>query len=551
MALALDLVHRHRQKLLDKLEFRRLDRWRQQFPPDVAAASSDLLLIGGWLNHLRFNVPDLNADLQRATALVAAMAPKAAGARELRGEIAALRSHQLLAAGEAGCAVTVAQQALADLPPSRFYVRSVAMVYLAWGYQMAGDVRRLEELFAAAEEPWLPWNLAALRTIQVRSYVELAAANLAPVMANAPHMLALAETGEFKTSIAWAHYFLGSACYLRNDLGRAAEHFAGVLDLVEFAHMRAYAHSVIGLALTQQALGQPQAAVATVTTAQEILADKGFYHARTLVDVFAAELAARQGRKEEAQRWITRASAYLLEDAIPLFYAPELAATRIQLATGDHDLDVAQVQLQQEKARALRTHNVHLQIQILALEAALHSRQDDPAQATVALEGALALAAGGQVVQVFADLAVELEPVCDRLTASRSLSPFAAQVCSVVRLARELQGGIAGPGAPGVYAVEFNAATVTETDTRTDGATQNTPGSAPDGEPDFEILLTYREIDVLKLLCARLTNKEIARELGIATETVRQHTVNLFRKLGVHNRRQAAVVARNKGYVGW
>ena len=62
------------------------------------------------------------------------------------------------------------------------------------------------------------------------------------------------------------------------------------------------------------------------------------------------------------------------------------------------------------------------------------------------------------------------------------------------------------------------------------------------GDRDLRQVLTYREMDVLQLLDQRLTNKEIARRLGISTETVRQHTVKLFRKLHVENRRQAIVV---------
>jgi DNA-binding NarL/FixJ family response regulator len=54
-------------------------------------------------------------------------------------------------------------------------------------------------------------------------------------------------------------------------------------------------------------------------------------------------------------------------------------------------------------------------------------------------------------------------------------------------------------------------------------------------------------MDVLRLLDKRLTNKEIARQLGISTETVRQHTVKLFRKLHVNNRRQAIVAAHALG----
>ncbi len=59
--------------------------------------------------------------------------------------------------------------------------------------------------------------------------------------------------------------------------------------------------------------------------------------------------------------------------------------------------------------------------------------------------------------------------------------------------------------------------------------------------------LTFREMDVLLLLNQRLTNKEIGRALGIACETVRQHTVNIYRKLGVDNRRQAIVQAHDMG----
>ncbi|MFN8469601.1 MAG: LuxR C-terminal-related transcriptional regulator [Caldilineaceae bacterium] len=61
-------------------------------------------------------------------------------------------------------------------------------------------------------------------------------------------------------------------------------------------------------------------------------------------------------------------------------------------------------------------------------------------------------------------------------------------------------------------------------------------------------VLTFREMDVLLLLNQRLTNKEIARTLGIARDTVRQHTVNIYRKLGVQNRRQAIVEANGMGF---
>jgi LuxR family maltose regulon positive regulatory protein len=68
------------------------------------------------------------------------------------------------------------------------------------------------------------------------------------------------------------------------------------------------------------------------------------------------------------------------------------------------------------------------------------------------------------------------------------------------------------------------------------------PADATLGEP-----LTNREIEVLGMLQERLTNKEIAARLFVSTETVKKHTLSLYRKLHVHGRRQAVATARQRG----
>lgn len=59
--------------------------------------------------------------------------------------------------------------------------------------------------------------------------------------------------------------------------------------------------------------------------------------------------------------------------------------------------------------------------------------------------------------------------------------------------------------------------------------------------------LTMREVCLLQLLSRGLTNKEIARSLGIADGTVKTHTRSIFSKLGVSNRTQAVAVAARRG----
>jgi LuxR family maltose regulon positive regulatory protein len=61
---------------------------------------------------------------------------------------------------------------------------------------------------------------------------------------------------------------------------------------------------------------------------------------------------------------------------------------------------------------------------------------------------------------------------------------------------------------------------------------------------DFEPL-SDREIEVVRLLADGMTNPQIASRLFISTGTVKRHTVNIYRKLRVHNRTQAVNRARS------
>jgi DNA-binding NarL/FixJ family response regulator len=58
--------------------------------------------------------------------------------------------------------------------------------------------------------------------------------------------------------------------------------------------------------------------------------------------------------------------------------------------------------------------------------------------------------------------------------------------------------------------------------------------------------LSAREQEVLRLVTAGLANKQIARRLGIAERTVKAHLTNIFGRIGVTDRTQAALWAQEQ-----
>ena len=81
---------------------------------------------------------------------------------------------------------------------------------------------------------------------------------------------------------------------------------------------------------------------------------------------------------------------------------------------------------------------------------------------------------------------------------------------------------------------------------------ENTPfegtGAAP--EPMPRMHLTSREIEVVRLVVRGSSNTEIAAQLGVQLQTVKNMLSALYAKLGVSTRLQLAVLALRTGFDG-
>jgi DNA-binding NarL/FixJ family response regulator len=69
-----------------------------------------------------------------------------------------------------------------------------------------------------------------------------------------------------------------------------------------------------------------------------------------------------------------------------------------------------------------------------------------------------------------------------------------------------------------------------------------------DGEHKFQPL-SGREMQILQCITSGQSNKEIAKQLGISRQTVKNHMTSILRKLAVNDRTQAAVYALRHGWI--
>ena len=310
--------------------------------------------------------------------------------------------------------------------------------------------------------------------------------------------------------------------YERGELETALAHAAeGVRLCRQLAYTLPLVAGLAALAWIKQGQGDPASALDAIAEAERTAPGPAAVDLLSPVPTLRAQLALAHGEVTEASRW---AQASGLDPADQPSYPREreyLILARVLLATDAPRRALGLL----ERLRALavaqgRTGSV---IQARVLQAiALETVGDEPA-ALAALAEALALAAPEGYLRVFVDEGAALAAVLRTLVTTPAKARAATHVPSAYlgRLlhAFEQAGQAIMPPGPG------NAAVL----------------------PGLAAALSARELQVLALLAAGKTNQAIASELVITLDTVKRHVTHILEKLGVANRTQAVIRARELG----
>ncbi len=527
---AAGLIEGERWAMLGRGEVNTLLSWLDQLPVEVVDGNPSLSLAYAWIFTILRRMDSIEPRLQAAEAALEANASKnSTGSTTiedtLRGEIATLRAEIAIDQSNYVRAIALCRNALSLLPVENSQLRGFASYFLGHGERQLGHITKARQAYLEASAFGLQADnlLIALHALSNLSNVQIVMGQLREAAKTCQRITQItSERGREAWPVAGlAYYGLSRLYYEWNDLeaalrysnsGVEAGHRGGLTGF-EF-----YSHKM--LAYTLQAQGDPDGAERELRKIAALSEQEHRPVHTTIAGAWEARLRLRQGRLDLAVRWAERCGLH--EDDAVLPYALEveyLALARVLIAQGRSKavLELLARLLQAAESDG-RTGS---QIEILMVQALARQVHGDHAGAMQALGSALLLAEPESYVRMFVD---ENEPMRTLLEAfCKEIAGGAATDSRILAYAERLLSVLAPPK---------TESTATYTGVHPSTASQVV-------EP-----LSERELEVLSLISAGLTNQEIAAQLVIALSTVKSHINSLYGKLGTHRRAQAVVIAR-------
>jgi LuxR family maltose regulon positive regulatory protein len=430
-------------------------------------------------------------------------------AEDMHGHIAAIRAYGAAQRGEAARAIEWGQQALELLPEDNQIIRSVVTLALGTACRLSGDLAGAQRYLVQAQ-----------RTGQAAGnlYLALGAhSGLADLYFDQGKLHLSAETyreliqlatrpdGRQLPSAGMAYFASALIFYEWNDLARALEYTLKALALCSQwgnVAMLATSHGMLfrirylqgNLTGAQESLAEAERLVRTQPLAPR---------APGWVAALRVRLWLAQGNLASAIRWAEESGLYAQDDMSLWREWEYLAIVRVLLAEGKCNDALALVERLLRPAQA--SGRAGGMIEMLVLKALVLQAKRAFPSALQELERALAIAQAGGYLRTFLD---EGEPMAQLLrhAGSRGIEP------------------------------EYVAKLLSEFD--------RVSGTASSGAQPLLDPLSERELQVLHLLAAGKTNREIADELVLAIGTVKRHLNNIYGKLTVESRTECIARAR-------
>jgi LuxR family maltose regulon positive regulatory protein len=413
--------------------------------------------------------------------------------------------------GDVSGAVELSYRALELLPSDELHLRSGIAANIAgnrgMAYGSANDIREaVQTMSEAARKSESRGNKSgAIVSLCFLAELEVRRGRLQEAVRAYKRALQLgAAPGKAPLmGVAIAYVGMGAILVEWNDLNAARQHLTTGIDLAEKnGDLGTMTLGYINQARLLCAESDLDGALEALGTAEQAIGLTNVAWANGQIAAARAQVWLLQGNLEPARRWAQNYSLGIVEE---LGYRRDLEYStlgRVFIAQGN--LDKAFLFLDKLLSVAERAELNGIVIETLALKALALNLQGDTEEAADLLRWALSLAEPEGYIHLFIDKGA---PMMDLLRYARSRGISVNYVSRLLETSR-----VSVP-----------------------------PSAEFQTSPEF---LSERELEVLCLIAAGMSNRRIAEELVIGQGTVKTHINNIYRKLDVQSRTQALARAR-------
>ncbi|MBN1315129.1 MAG: hypothetical protein JXA42_06660 [Anaerolineales bacterium] len=417
-----------------------------------------------------------------------------------------LTIHALLAVyqGRVADAIDLAGRALGELPDEQALVSGLAIWCLNVGHILRGDDSGEKQLFdRVIDQSTATGNtMMAVLALYGSAKLRLREGNLYFAHDLYQRSLDLATYPHGRLYIAGQPLIgLGGLYYEWNDLDKAVCYLDEGIELAQQWGTAAIIDGYFPLACIRQLQGDEKGANEAMRQAQEIarrfdVTELDDY----LVGFYQARLWMLQGHFQSVQRWLE--SNIQVRDRVGseinrfLTAYTDLLRAWLLVVSGE---SLEALQLLDTLPPTVERHSSLVECHIF--QAMAYRRLYRKDEALVTLERALALAKPGNYIRTFLDKGVLVHDLLLDAKACHIFPDYVDNLLAAITPSKPLQDSLVEP-------------------------------------------LSEREMEILKLIGAGKSNRQIASELVIAMGTVKAHASNIYGKLGVSNRAQAALKAR-------
>jgi LuxR family maltose regulon positive regulatory protein len=502
------LIEQTAWEVLTRGEIAMLLSWLNRLPDELARSRPRLRMFNAWARAMAGQPDAAESYLQDIDS------------EDPQGEVAAVRAYVAFLQQDSR-AIELSRQALEHLPKQNSFMRSIMAMSLGTAYYWAlGDpvaamrsLTKAVSLGQAAGDSYLV--LMATSTLgqaqQMRGQLYQAAETYRQALQLATLSTSQGEgggggSGRPPPFAGLAHIGLAGLLYEWNDLDGAQRHAQEGIRLGERGQSVDVLQggcSYLTLAELYQARGEVGNALEMMRKAEQFAQGHNQPYVIALAAALRARLWLAQGNVMAASRWAQERGLSANDE---LSYAREteyITLARVLLAQGQAGEALGLLARLLEAAQA--AERMGSVIEILALQALTFEAQGDVDRALSALEQALCLAEPEGYIRTFVDEGPSMALLLQQSLSQGIVPSYASQLLLALRETT----GLASPAAQ------------------------------PLVEP-----LSERELEVLRLVAAGLSNREIAEELYLSINTVKAHTKNIYSKLNVRGRMQAADRAR-------